>query len=76
MKLNPEIVTRNGKPIKVILDFDKYEELLELVEDKEDFKQFERQKKNRREIPETRRFSKGILASCMRFFCKAGKRRI
>ena len=32
----PEIVTRNGKPVSVILPIGKYEELLERAEDAED----------------------------------------
>ena len=39
MKLNfgePEIVTRNGKPVSVILPIEQYAELLERVEDSQD----------------------------------------
>jgi prevent-host-death family protein len=32
----PEIVTRNGKPVSVIIPIKDYEELLELVEDPQD----------------------------------------
>lgn len=32
----PEIVTRNGKPVSVIIPIEDYEELLERVEDSED----------------------------------------
>ena len=32
----PEIVTRNGKPVSVILPIKEYEELLERAEDAED----------------------------------------
>ena len=32
----PEIVTRNGKPVSVIIPIEKYEELLERAEDAED----------------------------------------
>jgi PHD/YefM family antitoxin component YafN of YafNO toxin-antitoxin module len=32
----PEIVTRHGKPVSVILSIEDYEELLERVEDSED----------------------------------------
>ena len=32
----PEIVTRNGKPVSVILPIEDYEELLERAEDAED----------------------------------------
>jgi antitoxin (DNA-binding transcriptional repressor) of toxin-antitoxin stability system len=32
----PEIITRNGKPISVILPIQEYQELLERVEDAED----------------------------------------
>ena len=34
--LEPEIVTRNGKPVSVIIPIKDYEELLERVEDAED----------------------------------------
>jgi prevent-host-death family protein len=34
--LEPEIVTRKGKPVSVILPIKEYEELLERVEDAED----------------------------------------
>lgn len=34
--LEPEIVTRNGKPVSVILPIAQYEELLERAEDAED----------------------------------------
>ena len=34
--LEPEIVTRRGKPVSVILPIKDYEELLERVEDSED----------------------------------------
>ena len=34
--LEPEIVTRKGKPVSVILPIVKYEELLERLEDAED----------------------------------------
>jgi PHD/YefM family antitoxin component YafN of YafNO toxin-antitoxin module len=32
----PEIVTRNGKPVSVIIPIQDYEELLERLEDRED----------------------------------------
>jgi len=32
----PEIVTRNGKPISVILPINKYQEMIECLEDAED----------------------------------------
>jgi prevent-host-death family protein len=34
--LEPEIVTRKGKPVSVILPIEEYEELLERAEDAED----------------------------------------
>ena len=34
--LEPEIVTRNGKPVSVILPIDDYRELLERAEDSDD----------------------------------------
>jgi len=38
MKVNntPEIVTKNGKPVSVILPIRKYQEMLERLEDSED----------------------------------------
>ena len=38
MKTNaePEIITRNGKPVSVILPIKKYEEMIERLEDAED----------------------------------------
>jgi PHD/YefM family antitoxin component YafN of YafNO toxin-antitoxin module len=41
MKLKPkepEVILRNGKPAAVILDIDKYREMLERLEDAEDLK--------------------------------------
>jgi PHD/YefM family antitoxin component YafN of YafNO toxin-antitoxin module len=41
MKLKPkepEIILRNGKPAAVILDIDKYREMLERLEDAEDLR--------------------------------------
>jgi PHD/YefM family antitoxin component YafN of YafNO toxin-antitoxin module len=35
-KAEPEIITRNGKPVSVILPIKRYEELLERAEDAED----------------------------------------
>jgi PHD/YefM family antitoxin component YafN of YafNO toxin-antitoxin module len=37
----PEIVIRNGKPVAVILDIDRYQELLERVADAEDLEALE-----------------------------------
>ena len=34
--LEPEVVTRNGKPVSVILPIEKYRELLERAEDSDD----------------------------------------
>jgi PHD/YefM family antitoxin component YafN of YafNO toxin-antitoxin module len=34
----PDIVLKNGKPAAVILDIDKYQEMLERLEDAEDLK--------------------------------------
>ena len=38
MKTTPEIVTRNGKPVSVIVPIKEYEELLERAEDASDLK--------------------------------------
>ena len=49
----PEIVTRNGKPVSVILPIKDYEELLERAEDAEDvawLKQARRKKLNYRPL--------------------------
>jgi len=35
-KAEPEIITRNGRPVSVILPIKRYEELLERAEDAED----------------------------------------
>ncbi|MDO8635239.1 MAG: type II toxin-antitoxin system Phd/YefM family antitoxin [Dehalococcoidia bacterium] len=40
-----EIVLRDGKPTAVILDIDRYREMLELLEDAEDLKILERMRK-------------------------------
>jgi prevent-host-death family protein len=49
--LEPEIVTRKGKPVSVILSIKEYEELLERVEDAEDIAWL---KKGRRKKPQYR----------------------
>ena len=41
----PEIIVRNGKPSAVILDIDKYRELLERIEDTEDLAELKRLRK-------------------------------
>ena len=41
----PEIVTRKGKPVSVIIPIKDYEELLERVEDAEDIKSLKRARK-------------------------------
>lgn len=41
----PEIVTRNGKPVAVILDIDEYQEMLERLEDMEDLRMLEEMRK-------------------------------
>jgi len=41
----PEVVYRNGKPAAVILDIDKYEELLERVEDIDDLRALKEMRK-------------------------------
>ena len=41
----PEIVIRNGKPVAVILDIEKYQELLERLEDMEDLKALQAMRK-------------------------------
>ena len=35
-KAEPEIITRNGKPVSVILSIKKYQEMIERLEDAED----------------------------------------
>jgi len=44
-KKSPEIVTRNGKPVAVILDIDEYQEMLERLEDTEDLRMLEAMRK-------------------------------
>jgi prevent-host-death family protein len=41
----PEIVTRNGKPVSVILPIKKYQEMLERLEDAEDVAWLKRARK-------------------------------
>ncbi len=41
----PEIVTRDGKPVAVILDIDEYQEMLERLEDMEDLRMLEEMRK-------------------------------
>ena len=51
----PEIVTRNGKPVSVIIPIKDYEELLERAEDAEDvawLKQARRKKLHYRQLEE------------------------
>jgi prevent-host-death family protein len=43
----PEIVTRNGKPVAVILPIKDYEELLERAEDVEDVAWLKRARRNK-----------------------------
>ena len=45
--LEPEIVTRKGKPVSVILPIKAYEELLERLEDAEDVAWLKRARKTR-----------------------------
>ena len=55
IRRQPEIVTRNGKPVSVILPIKDYEELLERAEDAEDvawLKQARRKKPNYRPLEE------------------------
>ena len=55
IRRQPEIVTRNGKPVSVILPIKEYEELLERAEDAEDvawLKQTRRKKLNYRPLEE------------------------
>jgi len=55
IRRQPEIVTRNGKPVSVILSIKDYEELLERAEDAEDvawLKQARRKKLNYRPLEE------------------------
>ena len=43
----PEIVTRNGKPVSVIIPIEKYEELLERAEDAEDVARLKRARRKK-----------------------------
>ena len=40
-----EIVTRDGKPVRVILDIDDFEDMLERLEDAHDLEELEEMKK-------------------------------
>jgi len=44
---SPEIVLRNGKPSAVILDIDRYEDMLERLEDTADLKRLQRMRKGK-----------------------------
>jgi len=44
----PEIVTRNGKPVSVIIPIEDYKELLERAEDTEDMAWLKRARKKKR----------------------------
>ena len=46
-KNSPEIVLRNGKPSAVILDIDRYEDMLERLEDTADLKRLQRMRKSK-----------------------------
>lgn len=41
---SPEMVYRDGKPVAVILDIDRYEELLERLEEADDLRALRRQR--------------------------------
>ena len=43
----PEIVTRNGKPVSVIISIKEYEELLERAEDAEDVRWLKRARRKK-----------------------------
>ena len=43
----PQVIMKNGKPSAVILDIEKYQNLLELAEDREDLAELRRIKKGR-----------------------------
>jgi len=44
LKIEPEVLYRNGKPSKVLLDFDVYEAILERLEDQEDLAELRRRR--------------------------------
>lgn len=46
-QINPQIITRNGRPQAVILDIRRYERLLETAEEKEDLAELRRIKKGK-----------------------------
>lgn len=75
--LEPEIITRKGKPVSVILPIKKYAELLEKVEDAEDIAWLRkaRQKLSYRPLEEyvSEREKK---ASCIAFFSNAARNAI
>jgi PHD/YefM family antitoxin component YafN of YafNO toxin-antitoxin module len=47
IKREPEIVTRNGKPVSVIIPLKEYQELLERAEDAEDVAWLKRARKKK-----------------------------
>ncbi|MBI4608507.1 MAG: type II toxin-antitoxin system Phd/YefM family antitoxin [Candidatus Rokubacteria bacterium] len=57
---NPDIVFRNGKPAAVIVDIDRYQEMLERLEDIEDLKALKQMRKK----PLTFRRLQDFLKEC------------
>lgn len=42
----PELIIKNGRPVRVILDINEYQELLERIEDIEDLAELKKIRKN------------------------------
>lgn len=63
----PQIVLRNGKPVAVILDIKKYEELLERAEDAADLRTLRAMRKKAASIEEVKRRPRRAAPSCMMF---------
>ena len=56
----PEIVTRNGKPVSVILPIKVYQEMVERIEDAEDVAHIKKARSNRFNIALWKTFSQAL----------------
>ena len=56
IETNPQIIIRDGKPRAVILDIRKYEQLLEIAEEKEDLAELKRIKRAKTSFRELREY--------------------
>ena len=56
VETKPQIIIRNGKPRAVILDIRKYEQLLEIAEEKEDLAELKRIKRTKTSFRDLREY--------------------